>query len=78
MDIVRCHTGSMTFEERLERITEKHQALAESMEIWIASTQEHNRQYEDRFGKLLTLVEALTHAVESHERRLTRFEDETR
>jgi len=65
----------MTFEESLERLKERHEALTMSMELFTRETQ-------DRFEKLLTAsrqdgenIRALVRIAEIHERRLTHLED---
>jgi len=71
----------MTIDERLEKLTERHEALAQSLEI-IAGMQlaaekraleaaslqaQRDAKYDERFDRLLTIVE-------SHERRISHLE----
>ena len=60
----------MTIDERLDRLTERHEALTETVEI-IASMQREN---EEHLEKLMTIVEKLAEIVTSHENRLDRLE----
>ena len=64
----------MTFEEKLDRITERHEALAETVEILTrdidtlrATLREQEGRWDSRFDKLLRIVE-------SHDRRLSGLE----
>jgi hypothetical protein len=66
---------------RLEKLTERHEALTQSLELLSHMQQEGERRLQElgtqthaRMGKLLTIVGGLTAAVESHQRRLDRLE----
>jgi hypothetical protein len=67
----------MTFEERIERLTERHEALTQSVELLHAESVEHTKQIE---ALLATAVQdgehirALVRLAEIHERRLTHLE----
>ena len=37
----------MTFEERIDRLTERHDAMAQSLELWIATSREHFGRHEE-------------------------------
>jgi hypothetical protein len=71
----------MTFEERFELIAQRHQALAETVEI-IAGMhreaerreQERDAKYNERFTRVLDVVEQLASVVQSHERRIQDLE----
>lgn len=78
----------MTIDERLEKLTERHEGLAQSLEI-IAGMQlaaekradraatlqsERDAKYHERFDRILGLVENLTVLAESHERRISGLE----
>lgn len=46
----------MTFEERIERLTERHDAMAQSLELWIATSREqfgHHEQWITSHEQLL-------------------------
>lgn len=67
----------MTFEERLDRITERHEALAQTVEL-IAM---ENRELGVKIDKLYATavqdgenIRALVRIAEIHERRLTHLE----
>jgi chromosome segregation ATPase len=75
----------MTFEERLERIAERHEALAQSLELLHADVRELSqavKQHEGRLARhedfLVQIMEAtarLVHTAELHEQRLERLEE---
>ncbi len=54
----------MTIDERLERLTERHEALTQTVELMAIE----NRQNSDNILKLLEIAQI-------HERRLERLED---
>lgn len=71
----------MTFDERLDRLTERHEALTQSIELMIHENRERvaqweaqSAQWELRFGQIATILERLTQIADSHERRLDRLE----
>jgi hypothetical protein len=55
----------MTIDERLDRLTERHEALTQTMEHLALQGEEQNK----RIDKLVGLMEAFTTVVQSHERR---------
>jgi hypothetical protein len=60
----------MTIDERLDRLTERHEALTQTLEI-IASMQREN---EKRFEKLTDLFGGLLNIVKQHEIRIDNLE----
>jgi len=76
----------MTIEEKLENLTERHIALAESLELFNHSVHEMGANIEkqgENIDKLINLaethtthIEALLHIADSHERRIRRLEGE--
>jgi hypothetical protein len=67
----------MTIDERLDRLTERHEALAQGLELLHASVHELREivMAHDRY--MSTLMSAATKLLETatnHERRLTRLE----
>jgi len=71
----------MTFEERFELIAQRHQALAETVEIVAGMQreaerrdQERDTKYNERFTRVLDVVEQLASVVQSHERRIQDLE----
>jgi hypothetical protein len=70
----------MTFDERLERIAERHEALAQSVQLLHADTQELGAKIEALRGVVeidAENIRALARIAEIHERRLTDLEDNT-
>jgi len=61
----------MTNEERLDRLTERHEALTQSVELLYATQKLHD----ERIEKLVGVVEQVVHLA-NHERRIQRLEDE--
>ena len=78
----------MSFEERLDLIAQRHQALAETVEIVAGMQREAERReqerdaklakrdakYNERFTRVLDGIEKLTAIVGSHERRIHNLE----
>jgi hypothetical protein len=62
----------MTPEERLDRLTGRHEALTQSVELLYAAQQLHD----ERMEKLVGVVEKLVQLVENHERRIDHLEGE--
>ena len=67
---------TMTIDERLERLTERHEALTQSLELFNhgivemrAAATERDAQYEQRFSPILEVVEKLAAIAQEHERR---------
>jgi hypothetical protein len=60
----------MTIDERLERLTERHEALTQTVEL-IAGMQQKN---EERFGQVMEAINRLAHIAEIHEQRLDNLE----
>jgi hypothetical protein len=74
----------MTFEERIERLTERHEALAQSVELMLAEAKEQRAKAEEQTKQIELLfatatkdgehIRALVRLAEIHERRLTHLE----
>jgi len=60
----------MTIDERLDRLTERHEALTQTVEHLALQGEEQHK----RIDKLVGLMEAFTAIVQSRERRLTGLE----
>jgi hypothetical protein len=61
----------MDLDQRLERLTERHEALTQSVELMAAENRERDR----RFGDIMEGLARLLHIAEIHERRLTDLEE---
>ena len=79
----------MTIDERLERLTERHEALAQSLELMQHTQQEDQQRWKERWAanearldKITTAIEqdaenirGLARIAELHHERLSRLED---
>ena len=62
----------MTFEERLDRLTERHEALTQSVELMAAENKEQDR----RLAQIMESLASLVHVAEIHEQRIERLESQ--
>ena len=69
----------MNIDQRLDRLTERHEALTQTVEI-IAGMQKKNEEAHQKNEVLLAHVmesiESLARIAHAHERRITRLEDD--
>ena len=68
----------MTVDERIDRLVERHEALAQSVELLRASTEELRVSVAAHDRYLMTIMDGLGKLLETatnHERRLTRPEN---
>jgi hypothetical protein len=61
----------MTIDERLEKLTERHEALTQAVELMAAE----NRDRDRRMGDLMEGIARLLHVAEIHEHRIERLEE---
>ena len=67
----------MTFEERLDRISARHEALAQTVEVIAGMQKENERRFaetERRFAEVAQFINQLARVAETHEHRLDRLE----
>jgi hypothetical protein len=71
----------MTIDERLERLTERHEALAQSLELMQHIQSEDQTRWNDRWNQIATAIQqdaenirALARIAAIHERRLSHLE----
>ena len=71
----------MTLDERLERLTERHEALTQSVELIVAENRQaaenlaaENKQRDKRLGEIMEGIASLLHVAEIHEQRLDQHE----
>ena len=64
----------MTLDERLERLTERHEALTQSVELIVAENRQaaenmaaENKQRDRRLGEIMEGIASLLHVAEIHE-----------
>jgi hypothetical protein len=60
----------MTVEERLEKLTERHEALTQTVELMAAENRERDR----RWNEVIEAIARLAHIAEIHERRIDDLE----
>jgi hypothetical protein len=60
----------MDFEQRIDKLTERHEALTQTIELIAHESVQHTRQ----ISQLVSALERLTHIAEIHQRRLDRIE----
>lgn len=60
----------MTIDERLEKLTGKHEALTQSEELMASENRERDR----RMGEVMEAIARLLHIAEIHEHRIDRLE----
>ena len=59
----------MTIDERLEKLTERHEALSQTVELMAAEQREAVRRNEERFGQLASAMTQLVEIVRRPEQR---------
>jgi len=72
--VIQLH---MTFEEGLERLKERHEALTQTVELLAAENRQiaaENKERDKRLGQIMEGIARLLHVAEIHEHRLTRLE----
>jgi hypothetical protein len=67
----------MTIDERLERLTERHEALTQTVELIVSEHRAliaENRERDRRMGEVMEAIARLLHVAEIHENRIDRLE----
>jgi hypothetical protein len=64
----------MTIDDRLERLTERHEALTQSVELMAAETRAGFARLENIVGQMARSIDTLARIVELHEHRLDSLE----
>jgi hypothetical protein len=72
----------MTIDERLDRLTERHEALTQTVELIVAENRERDRQWAERdrqwtarWTEVAESIARLAHIAEIHEHRIERLEE---
>jgi hypothetical protein len=69
----------MDIDQRLDRLTERHEALTQTVEI-IAGMQKNNEEAHHKnevlLARVVESIESLARIAHSHEQRITRIEDD--
>jgi archaellum component FlaC len=64
----------MTIDERLERLTERHEALTQTVELMAAENRAGFARLEKIVGQMARSIDTLARVVELHEHRLDALE----
>ena len=71
----------MTIDERLEKLTERHEALTQTAELMALENRERDNRFDERMGKtedrvveIMEGIARLLHIAEIHERRIEALE----
>ena len=65
----------MTLDERLERLTERHEALTQTVELMAARMEDRDKRLDGILTQMAEGITRLMHVAEIHEQRLDRHED---
>src|SRR5664279_1633311 len=72
----------MTLDERLERLTERHEALTQTVELMALENRQaaermvaENKQRDRRLGEIMEGIASLLHVAEIHEHRLDQHDE---
>jgi hypothetical protein len=60
----------MTIDERLEKLVERHEALAQSVELMTAENRDRDKRLGKTLGEIMEAIARLVHVAEIHEQRL--------
>jgi hypothetical protein len=69
----------MTFEERIDRLVERHEAFAESLELLSADVRQNSAQIAKLAANQASMMDAITrlaHIADIQDRRITRLEED--
>lgn len=64
----------MTIDERLEKLTERHEALTQAVELMAAENRDRDRNWGKQMGDVMEGIARLLHVAEIHEHRIERLE----
>jgi hypothetical protein len=64
----------MDFEERLEKLTERHEALTQTVELMAAENRDRDRRWGKTLEQMMEGIARLLHVAEIHEHRLENLE----
>ena len=63
-----------TIDERLDRLTERHEALTQTVELTAAMQRDNEERWQKRFGEIAESIRGLARIAEIHEHRLSGLE----
>jgi hypothetical protein len=64
----------MTIDERLEKLTERHEALTQTVELLVAENRDRDAKLGTMFGQIAESLQRLARIAENHEHRITGLE----
>ena len=64
----------MTFDERLERLTGRHEALTQTVELMAAENRERDRMWDEKKCQVMESIRRLLHIAVIHEHRIEQLE----
>jgi hypothetical protein len=67
----------MTIDERIEKLTERHETLTQSVELMAAENRDRDAKLGKLFGQIAESLQRLAKIAEDHERRITGLEGGT-
>lgn len=65
-----------TIDERLDRLTERHEALTQTVELTAAMQRDNEERWNKRFAEIAESIRGLARIAEIHEHRLSHLEGE--
>lgn len=65
----------MNIDERLEKLTERHEALTQTVELTVIENRERDAKWDKRFGFIGESLERLANIAQLHQHRLDSHED---
>jgi len=66
----------VTIDERLEKLTERHEALTQTVELMAAENRDRDAKWSKQMDEVMEGIARLLHVAEIHEQRLQRLEGE--
>jgi hypothetical protein len=64
----------LTIDERLEKLTERHEALTETVELMAAENREREQKWDRQMDEIMEAIARLLHIAEIREKRIDRLE----
>lgn len=61
----------MTIDERIDKLTERHEALTQTVELLVAENRDRDAKLGIMFGQIAESLQRLAKIAENHEHRIT-------
>ena len=65
----------MTIDERLDRLTERHEALTQSVELMAHTQEENYKKNQVLMAQVIESIDSLARIAHAHEQRISRLEE---